>query len=248
MKLHNLLLTLAFFSVACFAFAANDKNKEEKEKKEKKEKIVVSSHADFTSMANTESLTTLNYTVFRMNGVDEEEGGWDYSVIGYIYERDAENNINLSSNPTPKTLLDLKADDEGWITDESQIASAIKGLDLPEDVEAGLKKHAKAVYNLSVEVPDTVDKIGLMGGKGNGNTVASISGEANNGNQFFSIGEGNCIYFGKSNWLGKYNNGAMFVDGVPAGSPLPAPVVTLLIALGFGAALVMYRNRKQVKA
>ena len=28
------------------------------------------------------------------------------------------------------------------------------------------------------------------------------------------------------------------------GSPLPAPVVTLLIALGFGAALVMYRNRK----
>ena len=32
------------------------------------------------------------------------------------------------------------------------------------------------------------------------------------------------------------------------GQPLPAPVVTLLIALGFGAALVMYRNRKQAKA
>lgn len=32
------------------------------------------------------------------------------------------------------------------------------------------------------------------------------------------------------------------------GSPLPTPVVTLLIALGFGAAFVMYRNRKQVKA
>ena len=32
---------------------------------------------------------------------------------------------------------------------------------------------------------------------------------------------------------------------VSFGSPLPAPVVTLLIALGFGAALVMYRNRKQ---
>ena len=32
------------------------------------------------------------------------------------------------------------------------------------------------------------------------------------------------------------------------GAPLPAPVVTLLIALGFGAALVMYRNRKQAKA
>ena len=32
------------------------------------------------------------------------------------------------------------------------------------------------------------------------------------------------------------------------GSPLPTPVVTLLIALGFGAAFMMYRNRKQVKA
>ena len=32
------------------------------------------------------------------------------------------------------------------------------------------------------------------------------------------------------------------------GQPLPAPVTTLLIALGFGAAFVMYRNRKQVKA
>ena len=43
---------------------------------------------------------------------------------------------------------------------------------------------------------------------------------------------------------------AGLVGGEPytAGSPLPAPVVTLLIALGFGAALVMYRNRKQARA
>lgn len=32
------------------------------------------------------------------------------------------------------------------------------------------------------------------------------------------------------------------------GQPLPAPVTTLLIALAFGGAFVMYRNRKQVKA
>jgi hypothetical protein len=32
------------------------------------------------------------------------------------------------------------------------------------------------------------------------------------------------------------------------GQPLPAPIVTLLIALGFGAALMIYRNRKQAKA
>ena len=33
-----------------------------------------------------------------------------------------------------------------------------------------------------------------------------------------------------------------------SGAPLPTPVVTLLIALGFGVAFVMYRNRKQAKA
>ena len=32
------------------------------------------------------------------------------------------------------------------------------------------------------------------------------------------------------------------------GQPLPTPIATLLIALGFGAAFVMYRNRKSVKA
>ena len=32
------------------------------------------------------------------------------------------------------------------------------------------------------------------------------------------------------------------------GQPLPAPLATLLIALGFGAAFVVYRNRKQAKA
>ena len=32
------------------------------------------------------------------------------------------------------------------------------------------------------------------------------------------------------------------------GSPLPTPVVTLLIALAFGGAFVMYRNRKQARA
>ena len=32
------------------------------------------------------------------------------------------------------------------------------------------------------------------------------------------------------------------------GQPLPSPVATLLIALGFGAAFMMFRNRKQAKA
>ena len=58
------------------------------------------------------------------------------------------------------------------------------------------------------------------------------------GFNFIGNAASNQIVFGKGN----------DVKGVVSfGSPLPAPVVTLLIALGFGAALVMYRNRK-VKA
>ena len=49
-------------------------------------------------------------------------------------------------------------------------------------------------------------------------------------------------------------NTIVFDDGqgnkakVTFGEPLPTPVITLLIALGFGAAFVMYRNRKQARA
>ena len=53
-------------------------------------------------------------------------------------------------------------------------------------------------------------------------------------------GNGHRVFFGI---YGSESEG-----GGVVGSPLPAPVVTLLIALFFGAALVMYRNRKQVKA
>ena len=113
-----------------------------------------------------------------------------------------------------------------------------------------MKTHVISIYQFSVPVPDEIVEIGLTGGNGNGNFTESIYVKsATNGNDFYTIGEGNVIYFGKGNWIGKYNNGAMFlVGGEPFGAPLPAPVVTLLIALGFGAALVMYRNRKQVKA
>lgn len=45
-----------------------------------------------------------------------------------------------------------------------------------------------------------------------------------------------------------FNDGKGNIATVTFGSPLPTPVITLLIALGFGAAFVMYRNRKQVKA
>lgn len=54
----------------------------------------------------------------------------------------------------------------------------------------------------------------------------------------------NTVYFGKLDDMGGGNDKSAEIT---FGAPLPAPVVTLLIALGFGGALVMYRNRK-VKA
>lgn len=53
------------------------------------------------------------------------------------------------------------------------------------------------------------------------------------------------VSFGKLDDNGHGNDHAA---DVTFGSPLPTPVVTLLIALGFGAAFMMYRNRKQVRA
>jgi len=73
-----------------------------------------------------------------------------------------------------------------------------------------------------------------------------------NMNEYENASGADALVHAKSSW--NLNNGALFLVAVnekstgPAGSPLPAPVVTLLIALGFGAALVMYRNRKLAKA
>ena len=56
---------------------------------------------------------------------------------------------------------------------------------------------------------------------------------------------GNKVSYGKNpEQYGKGNHAA----DITFGAPLPTPVVTLLIALAFGAGFVMYRNRKQAKA
>lgn len=58
----------------------------------------------------------------------------------------------------------------------------------------------------------------------------------------------NSVSFGKLDDNGSGNNKTATVSFDTVGSPLPAPVATLLIALAFGAGFVMYRNRKQAKA
>ena len=224
MKLHSLLLTAALFLAAGVTFA--------------KPKVDASSAADFLTMEVAEDTATLNIRLFRMNN------GWNYYVNGYTQGAGDENTLAYTSL--------LSKDDQYLVTaDKDRIHAIIAGMeDLPADVRAGLNQHTVSIYEFSVPVPDEVVEIGLSGGNGNGAFVESVwQRTATNGNDFWTIGEDNIIYMGKGNWIGQYNNGAMFlVGGEPFGTPLPAPVVTLLIALGFGAALVMYRNRKQAKA
>ena len=224
MKLHSLLLTAALFLAAGVTFA--------------KPKVDASSAADFLTMEVSEDTATLNVRMFRMNN------GWNYYVNGYTQGTGDENTLAYTSL--------LSKDDQYLVsTDKKEIKEIIAGMeDLPADVRAGLNQHAIGIYEFSVPVPDEVVEISLSGGNGKGAFVESVwQRAATNGNDFWTIGEGNIIYMGKGNWIGQYNNGAMFlVGGEPFGAPLPAPVVTLLIALGFGAALVMYRNRKQAKA
>ena len=55
----------------------------------------------------------------------------------------------------------------------------------------------------------------------------------------------NAVIYGK---LDDNGDGNDYSADILFGSPLPSPVVTLLIALGLGSALVMYRKRRQTKA
>ena len=194
-----------------------------------------SSVSDLLTMNRSEDTKTMNITMFRMNN------GWDYTITAYTMGT----NGNLEpyaattltkTNPTPIATNNNKTELNAFI-DSLKISDS--------NIVSGLKQYALEAYQFTIPVPDNVVQIGITG-KDIADTIYNTV--ANNGAQFMVID--NVIYFGKENWVGHYNNGAMFLGGDTKtfGSPLPAPVVTLLIALGFGAALVMYRNRKQVKA
>lgn len=93
------------------------------------------------------------------------------------------------------------------------------------------------------DVSETGTRIGVWAKNGNGggnkdkHLVYSDANIAGNNDFSFSFTDPNSatFSFGKEHVMGE----------VTFGSPLPTPVVTLLIALGLGAAFVMYRSRKQ---
>ena len=222
MKFRNLLIVAALFLSAGVAFA--------------KPKNDTTNVSDFLAMERDENTNTLNIRMFRMNN------GWKYYVNGYTQ---GQNGNVLSYTSTLSSSNGVRVDGNG-----TSISAVVAGMNLPDDVAAGLNQYAHSVYDFSIPITDEIVAISLSGGQGKGAFVESIwQRSATNGNDFWSIGDDGLIYMGKGNWIGQYNNGAMFLVGAGAsetfGSPLPTPVVTLLIALGLGAGFVMYRGRKQ---
>ena len=93
----------------------------------------------------------------------------------------------------------------------------------------------------TVTIPADVTKIGAWGVNGNDPKDKKIvySATKTTTNFDFHLTEVGSKTFVFSNKQGSEKG------YVVIGSPLPTPVVTLLIALGLGAAFVMYRSRKQ---
>ena len=99
-----------------------------------------------------------------------------------------------------------------------------------------------------IVIPTDVQDVGVWAVNGGGNLSAPgvakhvvysfVNNKTNPGFNFSMTEVGsNTFVFGK--------NGGVKGSVSVFGAPLPTPVVTLLIALGLGAAFVLYRNRKQ---
>ena len=219
MKLHNILLTAAFLFTASVAFAETKTH----------------TPVDWDSASNARHMT-VNVTVFPMNN------SWEFYVAGY----DANGDLIEGT----KTLLDKN---DSSILEKTYSKDEVDSIVLPDTLTANeqseIKKKSRThgVYEFSVDFTDkNIDHFGLI--STNPQSVSSVINSSNN--DFFSLvrNDEGVVYYGMGQLA--YNNGAVLLVGVEKtfGTPLPAPVVTLLIALGFGAGFVMYRNRKQVKA
>lgn len=224
MKLHNLLLTAALLLTASVAFAKKD------------DKVVAHDPVAWDSFTEARHMT-MNVTVFPMNG------GWTYYVAGY----DADNNI------IEGTKIQLDPNNENVLVKKYSTKAEVNALELPdtltasEQAEIKSKSQPHGVYEFSVDFKDeAIDHFGIIAT--HPHEISSvINVTKNKGADFFTLvhNDDTIAYYGKGQL--EYNNGAVILVGVNKtfGAPLPAPIVTLLIALGFGAALVMFRSRKQ---
>jgi len=235
MKLSNLLLAATVFFAAGITIA--DAKPKEKEEQAQLSNDTESGNPTFSWGGNSATVT-----LFVAND------GWDsYFVCGY----DKDGNIVSGTKTrvaTSDNLTNLTA------------AQVLEDFDVPETAKENIAKFTGThkAYQLEVAFGDNVETIGLIGGGNNDGEKFLVYSYDNitKKKSFFSAidDNGNILYLGTDNWSSglKFNNGAVFLVGAGQGgaggtfgTPLPTPVVTLLIALGLGAGLVMYRSRKQ---
>lgn len=162
----------------------------------------------------------INLTFTRYNSA---EGEWGYSLFAYE-----------ANEASADWTLDLTRANASAILDEHEI-----------EVDGKTETMHKYFFNIPIEYDKegnpNITKIGILARR-EANSTTNIP--IKNGHFYFyevEIDDTEHFVFGKN---GEENIKAEFAFG----TPLPTPVVTLLIALGFGAALVIYRSRKQVKA
>lgn len=258
MKLHNLLLTSALFISAGAAFAMNGgqaKNilKELSLTAQDSYSWEAAAPVTFEQDGKTyKTYSVLNVTMVRMNGNDNKvDTGWRYSIGGYATSEDT----NMLWDMTGKELLSdsiaTKLDQPAY---DASLYSANLTAQQVEALDFYAKNHSGFSFQVSFDKP--IEAFGLIGDEQTDHIRESIL-NPEDANKFYTVGGTNLLYYGSTN---KYpNNGALFLVSVGSktvevqkevvsGKPLPAPVVTLLIALAFGAVLVAYRNRKQAKA
>ena len=156
----------------------------------------------------------------------QNQEGFDYAV----YDVDAYNEIvagktfNNENQKAKYALDELKKINKVWeLRDPGNNNSLVTVINLPKDT---------SVANFGVIAKEKIY------------SVPNIS----NNFYFYQLSStpANTVYFGKL--VSDSGEGNDKSAEVTFGQPLPAPVVTLLIALAFGGAFVMYRNRKQAKA
>ena len=252
MKLHKLLLTAALCLSVGIVFAQGNGNGnngmnggQAKQILQTIELKTQNSYSWDTNVAagptnDLDKESILEVTMIRMNGNGNGNSntGWSYLVGGY-----RENNSKVEtalSNGVLSTTGVFGADFEGLT--EEQISA----------INFYAKEHGVYNFQVSFGTNETIQSFGLIG------TVEDVIESVNNTtdkpneNKFYTLGDTNILYYGSPNNFP--NNGALFLvsayttyrekEPVPFGTPLPTPVTTLLIALGFGAALMIYRNRK----
>ena len=178
-------------------------------------------YADY-SWNNKENWNKIDVTLTKF----QNQEGFDYAV----YDVDAYNEIvagktfNNENQKAKYALEELKKINKVWdLRDPGKNNSLVTVINLPKDT---------SVANFGVIAKEKIY------------SVPNIS----NNFYFYQLSStpANTVYFGKL--VSDSGEGNDKSAEVTFGQPLPAPVVTLLIALAFGGAFVMYRNRKHAKA